>query len=216
MPKLVPSENEKLLQLTTMVLTDSTDGIRGVPTYLFTETSDNEKSGLNRGVGLLLSGVASHLLILDDQDGTNRGYPGAKEWIKHLTGCRNVQKDKLQTVTCEQLLHTFSEACALTKWARERECTELIIVAPPFHQVRAFMSVVSAITRFGPKNLRVYNCPGVTLDWSAHVSHSQGTLWARRRDFVLTEARRIRKYHKMGDLVSVDKALEYLEWRDKR
>jgi hypothetical protein len=163
----------------------------------------------------MITGSATRIVLIDDQHGENTGYPGAKAWKDYLYYSGNLAPSHIITVPCLELLHTFSEALALVRHAKECGWKSLIIVAPPFHQLRAFISVVSAIRKLGVTDLRVYNQVGTTLPWHEESRHSQGTLKATRLGLVLTELARVYRYHEKGDLVSVSEVLDYLEWRDK-
>jgi len=196
-----------------MVLTDCCLSA-GVPVYLFSETVDNEASVLAKGVQLLQGGRVSGLAIVKDIAGANRGYPGAESWHDQLI-TRGVPSEKISFIRCENLLHTYVEAQALVMHAQRYHWRKVVIVAPPFHQLRAFMAVVSAMKLLRFDDLRVYNQVGSKLSWDEDVFHSQGKLQATRRELVVTELRRIYLYHEKGDLVSIDEALEYLAWRDK-
>lgn len=203
---------EKWTQVLTVVLTDCVKGLRASPVYLFSETTDNERSVFQTGVRLLCEGKASGLFLIDDADRTNVGYPGAKRWTERLARA-GVQPSSIGVIKCTGWLHTYSESLALVAHAKREGWGSLVIVAPPFHQVRAFVSIVSAMRKLDAK-IRVFNQVGTTSAWSKTVRHSQGTLVRTRLDLVTEEIRRIKRYARKGDLVSVDVVLEYLAWRN--
>lgn len=217
------TENEKLHQLNTMTLTDSPPVGEAFPVYLFTETPDNQDSVLLRSKELFRwnrnNCSKMPILLTDDLSGSNPGYPGAPVWQKRLREL-NVHEDSVVLIPfTKPLLHTLSEAFTVVQFLREKGWEKLIIVAPPFHQLRCFLSMVTAVNQLNPKGLRVYNQVGITQPWGENVVHSQGTTRGKRKDLVIGELRRIEKYQKEGSpmpLVSVDTALEYLEWRDDR
>lgn len=213
-------EKEKLLQLAVMVLSEQEMWARSrrpLPFYLFSETSDNERSVFSvveRIPSVHRTAHFGSLAVIDDREGSNRGYPGSKIWIERLRSMWGMDKKVIHEIPCFEFLHTYSESKALVNYARENGWDELVIVAPPFHQTRAFISVVTAILKSGINNLRVYNQPGEALSWSEEVMHSQGTLRGTRKDFIVTESRRIPIYQEKGDLVSLDSVFDYLKWRN--
>jgi hypothetical protein len=83
------------------------------------------------------------------------------------------------------------------------------VVSSPFHQLRAFVTIVTAISREYPA-LKAYSQTGEPLEWNESVSHSQGELKGTREDFIYTELDRIDLYHGKGFLVSLDEVKDYL------
>lgn len=209
----ISPEEILLQQLTTIVLTDALPPESHMPAYLYTQTSDNQGSVFVPAIRLSLSGGVSQLLILDDADGTNKGYPGSYPWITHFVSC-GVRREKINMVPCFEPLNTFSESLALMKYAQHHHLSKLCIIAPPFHLPRAFISAVSAAYDVGVPTLKIYCQVGATLPWAETVAHSQGTLRGTRRQLIATELQRIHTYEAKGDLVSITRALQYLEWRD--
>lgn len=209
-------EVEQLQQLTVRVLADAVPAGLGLvvpPAYLYTQTVDNQHSVLVKGANLLMAGSTDRLLVLNDLDRSNRGYPGAEVWIKELAGI-GIPPAACRSVDCNQLLNTLTESLALVEFAKRERLSHLMIIAPPFHILRAFVSVVSAIKKLGDIDLRIYCQIGVSQPWGQTVRHSQGTLVATRTGLILTELARLRLYYQKGDLVNVQTALEYLYWRD--
>lgn len=211
------TQTKKLFQLTTMVLTDSAQNLRHTPTYLFTETSDNASSVLDVGSGLLLGDFASCILLLNDRNGQNKGYPGASKWKKTLKGM-GVEAQDIVFVRCDEPLNTLSESAALVQYANARNLHRVIIVAPAFHLVRAFMSVVTAVHCLSAQGLRVHCQVGTSLPWDEEAKHSQGALKCLRSELIITEFNRILRYQSWplgkGGLVSTDHVFNYLKWRD--
>lgn len=169
------TESEKLHQLNTILLTESPEFVRA-PVYAFTETPDNALSVLLRCEALLRwnrvhCGTPSVFLI-DNLGGSEPGYPGADEWTKRLLAL-GVPEKQIQLIPFrEPLLHTLSEAFAMVRFAKERKWKQVVIVAPPFHLLRCFLSAVTAV-QHEDTDLRVYCHAGVTQPWREHVVHSQ-------------------------------------------
>lgn len=204
--------HEKLLQLATLVLTDPITGIPLAPTYLFSHTADNQESVIETGVRLLSSSRASTLVIMDGHAETPEGYPGARAYSRLLEE-RGISRTSIKVIPFGGYLNTLTEANAVVAYALKQKWDKLIIVSPPFHQLRAFISMVTAVRKHNT-NLRVYNQIGAVLPWDETARHSQGILVRVRRDLIIEEIRRIEKYTEKGDLLPAHEILEYLKWRD--
>jgi len=202
--------HEKRQQLLALVLADGVENNRW-PTYLFSETANNEDSVMRRGVRMMNDGSAEMLYIIDDTTRTNSGYPGADTWKKKLSGL--VLTTDVETIPCKEPLNTFTESLAVASLAKERNWNALYIVAPSFHQMRAFISMVSAMKKLNAP-VRVYNKVGMAQPWGDTVAHSQGTLVRTRLELVVEESRRIETYTAKGDLLPIEEVLQYIEWRD--
>lgn len=100
------------------------------------------------------------------------------------------------------------------RFAKQHSYHTLFVVAPPFQQLRAFMTAVTVAFREYPE-LLIYSHPGVAMSWQEEVIHSQGTLRAKRRDLIQEELERIEKYQTKGDLASPEQVLGYLNKREK-
>jgi hypothetical protein len=208
------TDAEKLHQLGTIVLSDSV-GVSG-KLYLFSETVDHERSVIAAAVRHVESHSVSEVAVIDDTEDSTKGvYRGASVWEEEL-GKRQVIPIRIPLGDCH--LQTLSEAFAVVKYALGAGWSDLTVSAPPFHQLRCFISMVTAIKHLNPGGLRVYNFPGAPLDWHQGCRHSQGVLTGTRLQFVVEELRRIVKYQREGTpvlLVSSDEVLEYIRWRDQ-
>lgn len=216
------TEYEKLHQLNTLVLTDAPVSYV-FPLYPFTETPDNEASVLLRSEELLRFNQNTcmsemPILLTDNLGGSEPGYPGAKSWVDGLKKLGVSEHEIMLIPFTEPLLQTLSEAFTVARFVQERGWTELVIIAPPFHALRCFLSMVTAIQTL-ETSMKVYMQVGITQNWSEHAVHSQKTTQGKRKDLIIGEIRRIQKYQKEGTpvpLISTDGALAYLEWRDKK
>lgn len=112
-------------------------------------------------------------------------------------------------------INTLIESQALIQFARELKLRTLVVVSPPFHQLRAFMTAVTVALKLYPE-LAIYSYAGAAMPWMAPVTHSQGTLQAQRRHLIQEELIRIDTYQKKGDLGPFDAVLDYLNRRDNK
>ena len=108
--------------------------------------------------------------------------------------------------------NTYTESKALARAAALAGWRNIIIIAPPFHLPRAFITSVSVLE----SPVRVYACPGQVLGWNTSSIHSQGVETGTWMNFAEGEIGKIRKYQKKGDLLPFPKVVEYLNDRDRQ
>ncbi len=180
--------------------------------YLFAQTEDNQESVFAAAEKLLTAMLTRRVLLPHTEPMS--GYPGFRTWQQALQGqgIGNLQMEGVTGIT-SSILHTLIEAEALVRFAKARGYRSLYVVAPPFHQPRAFMTAVTVALREYP-DLQLYSHPGAALPWGAEVVHSQGQTRGARSELIGGELERIGKYHAQGDLAAVEDVLEYLDRRD--
>lgn len=204
---------EQILQLATVVLTDA-GCEKPVPAYLFSETVD-ALSHFQKGVELLRNGRASKLYIFDDVSRSNTGYAGVDFSEQKLRGFGAKPKEiERIPYTGKESFHTLIEALVVIDFARKNGWRNLIIVAPPFHQLRCFITMVSALLRLrASSRLAVWNHVADPEPWGVKVRHSQGTLRAKRVNLVPHESRRLPLYQANGSMVPFKSVFAYLKKR---
>jgi hypothetical protein len=181
--------------------------------YLFAQTEPNQESVFRAGRQLLDQGYAARLLI--SACGPKSGYVGA-------AACRQAMVESgipgpaIDDVPMEptEILHTLIESQKLVRFAKTRNYQRLIVVSAPFHQERAFMTVVTVALREHPC-LKVYSYPGAPQPWDEVVTHSQGKLRGTRAELIAEEQKRIEQYAAQGDLAPRAEILKYLRARDR-
>ena len=198
------------LQLLTRVMADNLPaGIADVA-YLVGET---------KGAELLEDSRAR--IIAAQKGGDGFGYCGfqhSTEFLKALGVCdKDIMGIEYQFEDFNDKVNTLTELINTVRFARDHGWRKLLLVAPHFHQLRSFITAVTAVDQEYPE-LKVYNCLGNRLDWNEPAVHSQGALHATTRfDLIEGEMKRIVAYQKDGQpypLVSVERALKYLKERD--
>lgn len=179
--------------------------------YLYCQTESNQQSLFQTAFSYLTNSRNSKILIL--QTNAKSGYPGFSEWKYKLqkTGC---PIERIEGVEIDDTfsLNTLIESEALIRFAKQKGYPSLFVVAPPFQQLRAFMTSVTVALREYPE-LSLYSYPAVAMPWQEEVVHSQGTLKATRSELIHMEFERINKYQKKGDLASFEEVLTYLNNR---
>lgn len=106
-------------------------------------------------------------------------------------------------------INTKIEADVVVEWARKQNIKNLIICAPVFHMVRAYMTTVSIILSRN-LNIRVYAVAGKIDDWKKITITHQGLNKASFNDFIIVEIERIVKYQEKGDILETDRIWEYI------
>lgn len=182
--------------------------------YLVGQTRSNQSSVLNRAPEF-----SGPIGIIGYPDTEHFGYPGSNVWVPELHK-RGVSDEHIVLVTGsfvdmggKEVIHTLSEMRALMRYARANALQTVLLVAPRFHIVRAFMSGVLALTEHYPE-LRLYPVLGTPLNWGEESSHSQGVLKGIRADFLVEEIIRIYAYHGQGNLPDPESVLTYMDRRD--
>jgi hypothetical protein len=201
------------IELLTRALCDLQPKIPTNGAYLYCQTKDNQKSTFQAAQFLINNSFTSKILILHTK--AKSGYPGFAEW-KHQLQQLGLPEEQIEGVIIKETseLNTLIESEALIRFAKQQRYCSLFVVAPPFQQLRAFMTAVTVSIRKHPE-LLIYSYPGVAMPWQEEVAHSQGTLKAKRRDLIQKELERIEKYQDKGDLALFEQVLNYLNKREK-
>lgn len=74
------------------------------------------------------------------------------------------------------------------------------IVFPPFHGARCFLSTVTAVRHLNPE-MFAYCEVGITESWHGHAVHSQNVVQGLRKDLIVGELRRIKRYQRRSKLL---------------
>ena len=180
--------------------------------YLYCTTVDNQASIFQTARVLISQKIVARIFILDAQ--AMNGYPGVDQCSRRLREL-GLPADKIDCVPYgdAESINTLIESQALVRFAKDREMRSLILVSPPFHQLRAFMTAATVALKRHPE-LAIFSHPGAAMSWMESVAHSQGTLQAQRRQLIQEELIRIHTYQDKGDLARFEAVLDYLNRRD--
>lgn len=179
--------------------------------YIFGQTPDNELSIFHRAQNLLENRQTLAIWIPGTE--AMSGYPGKREWCDRIAVYVPIELVQSVPTAPTTSLNTLIEAQATVRYAKTEGVKSLLVVATPFHQQRAMMTIITVALAEYPA-LQVYSAPGVATDWQATVVHSQGTLQGKCYELIYGEQERIDKYGKKGDLASREVVLEYFRQRD--
>jgi hypothetical protein len=200
------------IELLTRIMCDTRFDGPADGAYLYCTTVDNQASVFQTARSLISHSAASRIYLLEAN--ALSGYPGAMQCRKQLNEF-GLPQEKIASIPIEgaKSLNTLIESKALIRFFKDQGLRSLVVVSPPFHQLRAFMTAVTVALKWYPA-LSIYSCPGATLPWLDPVAHSQGTLTAQRRQLIQEELIRIHTYQKKGDLAGFESVLSYLNRRD--
>ena len=180
---------------------------------LFSQTTDNQNSVFSAAKDILAGKLAEKILFV--KSAPVSGYPGFSVWRSELSKI-GIQSNKIVGVELMKInsLNTLIESEAIINYAVQKGYHSLYVVSSPFHQLRAFMTLVTVTLRYF-HDLLIFSYTGITLPWLDKVVHSQGTLSGTRKDLIKAEFDRIDKYQRKGDLASEREIIEYLNRRDR-
>ena len=180
--------------------------------YLYCTTIDNQASIFQTARMLISHTIASRIYILNVK--AMSGYPGVIQCLQRLREF-GLPSEQIECVPCGDAasINSLIESQALVRFAKDRGIGSLVLVSPPFQQLRAFMTAATVALKLYPE-LAIYSHPGAAMPWMETVAHSQGTLQAQRRQLIQEELVRVHTYQNKGDLARFEDVLDYLNRRD--
>ena len=104
------------------------------------------------------------------------------------------------------------EALELVKLAKEERWQNIYVTAAPFHQLRAFVTVVSvALTEY--PCLKIFSVPGCVLTWSEKISLFQGKIISPRNFLSRADFVRLSVGISSEELRPISEIIKYLDSR---
>ena len=199
--------NTQLPELLFRTLNDPLPESPADAAYLFGQTACNQASSFSAA----RKSEARKILILNTEP--RSGSPGFSVWQQELIES-GIDTHRIQPVPMDQNtpLNSRTESQALMQYVRQKGFQSVEIIAPPFHQLRAFMTAITIALEQNAKTA-LFSRPGTAVSWHETVVHSQGELTAPRSELIHTELARIETYQIKGDLASFDQILDYLNRR---
>lgn len=108
-----------------------------------------------------------------------------------------------------ETINTKIESNAVIEWAKKNNIKDLIICAPPFHILRAFMTIVSSAIDINYK-INIYAITGIVDNWRKMTISHQGLNKTSYNQFIELELDRISIYNKKGDIKNANIIWDYL------
>lgn len=169
---------------------------RGLIGYAVSETPDNEDHVLFMVADLLFRGEISRIAIMDPQSHIyNYGYAGPKKCSKALLA-KGVKDDEILVIKSSAPIampHTFTEMQFVLPRLSEMGQEAILLIAPAFHLLRAYISAVSVVIQ-EKLPLKLYGARAVPNSWFVEVVHSQGKEKRRRDMLIVSELAKCIKY----------------------
>ncbi len=207
------SSYSELDELVTRVMCDTAAPVRVADAaYLFGETADEESSSL--AAAALCWKLKRVKCVGVCGVGEVAGYPGFENWKAKLIKLGVPGKNIIGIPLANDFPpSTHAEAWGLARFVKKNKWKNIYIIAPPLHQLRAFVTAVSAIIR-EEAAVKAYSFVGIPEEWEEHIVHSQGKEQGKTRsEFLDDELKKIEVYYKKGDLVSGEEVLTYMDER---
>lgn len=174
--------------------------------YVMAETVDNLPLSLLQAKKLLEQGVVKRVAIPDPWLPFIYGYPGP-DYCKEIFLYAGVNKDKIIMISPETYvpgMNTQTELGFVAAYLKEINASKnLVIIAPWFHSLRAYLTALSEIKKAGLE-MMVY-ISSVSLDPHEVVAHSQGIQKGTRRRIFYTEIEKCERYK---NLIPIEGARE--------
>lgn len=200
-----------LVELVTRVLCDTNPSQTADAAHLFGESRDNQDSVLLAGSSLWRLG-RTRCLYIPEITGPGCGF---EQWKSELTESGVPESRVIRMPLLSKFPNsTDAEGDSIAQLAKVHGWENIYIIAPPLHQLRAFLSTISALKRKRVK-LNVYNFTGPAQGWNERIVHSQGRQRGTRHALIYKEFEKIERYFQKRDLIGCKEALAYLNRRDR-
>lgn len=106
-------------------------------------------------------------------------------------------------------INTRLESEALVDWIQTNDIKKLVICAPPYHTLRAFMTLISVCIERNV-HVKIYVMNGFVDNWNDTTITHNGKTISTFNNVVELEIARIHKYIQKGDICNCDKIWEWL------
>lgn len=107
-------------------------------------------------------------------------------------------------------INTRIESEALVNWIILNNVQHIAICAPPYHTLRAFMTLVTVCIERGV-NIKIYTINGMVVDWNDITITHNGETQDSFSNVIELELERIKKYTEKGDICVCDKIWNYIK-----
>ena len=153
---------------------------------------------------LLHSRMADLIVVSGGVDNPEYGsFAGLAEELEK----QGVQKN--QIIVEDKSQHTKEQAEQVLNLATEKGWTKILLVASHFHQYRAFLTFLKAMSSSDQK-IMIINAAVHDLPWFKENA------WGKRYDLLEKEFEKIEKYQQSGDVAGFREAIEYQQWKEAR
>lgn len=109
--------------------------------------------------------------------------------------------------------NTLEESMGFFIAARDLGWTSAVAVANPHQLLREMLGLIQIMDKQPEDYLDIYSAAPTNTDWERKVRGAQGEHFAPRKEHILLEMDRIKKYQGAGDLASFERYFDYLRNR---
>jgi len=107
-------------------------------------------------------------------------------------------------------INTRTESEAVIDWVIQNNIKQLCITAPPYHMLRAFMTLNSVCIEKNI-NIKIYVINGVVENWNATTITHDGKTITSFENVINMEFKRIQKYTTKGDIQPCNLIWDYIK-----
>ncbi|GEM_PF-3127510 len=188
--------------------------------YIMSGTNDN-KCRMYFAAAELARSMPDVPVFIDDLPIMGDWYDGYEAERKELAGMFPNPISSIQLPLGQY--NTYTEAIAIIREAVIAEKrSNLVVVAPPMHQIRALTTVVSVLQNIHPALepvTNIFNLPCEDYsdnEWEMVVRHSQGVGGKTRMQWLETELSKVAGKDKYANTNAPSRILEYMDVRNSR
>ena len=121
----------------------------------------------------------------------------------------NINTSSIPYNECHTSINTRIECEAIVDWIQNNNIKQLVICAPPYHILRAFMTLSSVCIERNVY-IKIYIINGVVENWNdITITHSGNTI-TTFNNVIDMEIERIYKYTKKGDILDCDTIWDFI------
>lgn len=111
--------------------------------------------------------------------------------------------------------NTLEESMGFFIKAKEKGWKSAVAVVNPHQLLRAMLGLIQIMDDHSEYYLDIYSAAPANTNWERKVRGAQGEHFAPRKEHIILEMDRVKKYQKNGDLVSFERYFDYLKSRGK-
>ena len=155
---------------------------------------------------LFNKGLAGKIVVSGGYKKTPFSIP-AKDLKEYLLK-KNISEEDIILEEISQ--NTFEQTKEVMEIVKEKGWQKIILVASHFHQPRAYLTFLKAMRDAGLEIL-IFNAPVREIFWFEKTS-----LGKTRLELLEEEFEKIEEYAKKGHLLSLEAAIDYQKWKEKK
>ena len=183
-----------LLAVSERVMRDVLPGGKADIAYCFGEMPENTPPVLKKAASLYQNKIVPRIVVSEQHGYGNP--PTSALWSEALQKL-GVPAGDIIPIIADVLEdpNTYSESQCLARNAVRSGWQRICIIAEPFHQLRAYLTLASHFMDIGiDHKVRIFNATPDATNWMETVSHSNGRTVATRANMIFIELERIGRY----------------------